>query len=202
MDAACIRIGLEDGPLSLLNSRCRLRTSGVWSDSLALRTVARSCPPINTSRWYCVTGPPGVRSDLCGNFCRSASRRLMFKSPMWITRLPPPPSALRDGHIGRSSVKIICLPKSVLGGNQHDHTSDTQARPHGRRLCACDCVIVMRNHPRLRHEPSPDLAGVISRHTTALPIKVFTRHGNAHNLRTGPMKPQPCSRSDATIGKT
>lgn len=48
-----------------------------------------------------------------------ARRRIIFKNPMWITPLSPAANALRDGHMGQFSVEIICLPGSVLGGNQH-----------------------------------------------------------------------------------
>ena len=40
------------------------------------------------------------------NFCRKCIRRMMFKSPMWITPLPPPLNASGEGSHG-----------SVLSGN-------------------------------------------------------------------------------------
>jgi hypothetical protein len=40
------------------------------------------------------------------NFCRKYIRRTMFKSPMWITPLPPPLTALEEGSHG-----------SILSGN-------------------------------------------------------------------------------------
>ncbi len=44
---------------------------------------------------------------------------MMFKSPMWITPLPPLQTTLGKGHMAQISMEIIRLPGSVPRGNQH-----------------------------------------------------------------------------------
>lgn len=51
-------------------------------------------------------------------FSRSAIRRVMFKSPIWITPLPRRSPRWGKVHMAQFSMEIICLTGSVLRGNQ------------------------------------------------------------------------------------
>jgi hypothetical protein len=52
-------------------------------------------------------------------FSRSAIRRMMFKSPMWITPLPRRSPRWGKVHMAQFSMEIMRLTGSVLRGNQH-----------------------------------------------------------------------------------
>jgi hypothetical protein len=54
---------------------------------------------------------------------------MKFNSPMWITPLAPPPTALGKVHMAQCSVKFIRLNGAVLDENQH--VSELKARMYG-----------------------------------------------------------------------
>ena len=54
-----------------------------------------------------------------GSFSHRAMRRMTFKSPMWITPMPPVAHrARRKGHMGQISVEIRRQPGSVQRRDQ------------------------------------------------------------------------------------
>jgi hypothetical protein len=86
------------------------------------KTVRRERPPHCPQIRSAMREIAGQRRRLgyrrIGSFSRSAIRRMIFKSPMWITQLPPPLIALGKGHMGQISMEITRQPGTVLGGNR------------------------------------------------------------------------------------
>ena len=67
------------------------------------------------------------------SFCRRCIRRMMFKSPMWITPLPPPLTLWGKVHMAQFSMEIMRPTGSVLGGNQQVCHERTVERDGGLR---------------------------------------------------------------------
>jgi hypothetical protein len=102
-----VRRALRDFPASVFNQAANFFAKG---SSLPGRSgVAEIGSIVFVARCLVtVFRDSPVRREICriDNFCRKCIRRMMFKSPMWITPLPPPLNASGEGSHG-----------SVLSGN-------------------------------------------------------------------------------------
>ena len=104
--------GTERIKLARTIGRCEFWLDGIRRQMLAhASAIARTKGAMASVR----DTPVSHAISRIDNFCRKCIRRMMFKSPMWITPLPPPTLLWGRVHTAQISMKIKHLPGSAPG---------------------------------------------------------------------------------------
>ncbi len=96
--------------------------------ALASRILVRWYSQPDAWSPYCADTPVSRTISKIDSFCRKCILGMKFNSPMWITPLALPPTALGKVHMAQWSVKFIRLNGAVLDANQPGKQQDRFAQ--------------------------------------------------------------------------